>query len=359
MILKFSGNIVSFGPSSTVTVTAEEGPFRMRVFWGDGTNSGFIAADPDFGTLSATKSFLTGGVFTARIDADLGGGVTESDVFHIRLYGTAAAGQNVVGHATRIDLIAGSNFNDTLNGAGGNDALSGGLGNDSLIGGAGNDQAEGGLGNDTMLGGDGDDQLFDFSGGNDRVEAGAGDDYASGGTGNDLMLGGAGNDLLSGEIGNDILYGEADNDQLLVGAGNDIINGGSGDDSIIGGAGNDTIVAGVGRDTVVGGPGSDAITLGVDRVVDRLVFRNAGEFGDVITGFEAGTDKIYLAFLKSAAFLANANPVAGGPGAWLLYETDTGILSVDMLGAGGAAPVQIARFAGNPALAATDFLFAP
>jgi Ca2+-binding RTX toxin-like protein len=361
MVLNYTVGGSLFGGLLSVIVDADEGPSRMTVFWGAGQGSDTVTPDPDFGGLSASKTFFAPAVaaYTARVEADLGGGAKDTDIFYITLRTGAAAGQNVVGNAIAIDLIAGSNFADTLNGNGGNDVLLGGGGNDVLIGGTGDDQLEGGTGNDTLIGGDGDDQLFDLGGGNNRFEGGVGDDFVNGGAGNDFALGGTGDDALAGAAGNDTLSGENGSDTLLGNAGNDSLNGGADADLLIGGAGRDTVVAGTGADTVVGGPGGDSIFLGADRVADRLVFRNAGEFGDIVSGFEVGIDKIYLAFLKTANFVANANPVAGGAGPWLLYETDTGILSVDMLGAGGAAPVQIARFFGNPALAAGDFLFAP
>ena len=98
-----------------------------------------------------------------------------------------ATGVGSGGHAqgdtlSGIELIEGSNFNDTLTGSAGADVLSGGAGNDTIFGGAGNDHLLGGAGNDTL-------------------DAQSGDDYLDGGSGDDILIGGTGNDTYYVERG--------------------------------------------------------------------------------------------------------------------------------------------------------------
>uniref|UniRef100_B0SXS4 Outer membrane adhesin like protein n=1 Tax=Caulobacter sp. (strain K31) TaxID=366602 RepID=B0SXS4_CAUSK len=74
-----------------------------------------------------------------------------------------------------IEVLVGSNYDDSLTGTATNDTLQGGDGNDSLHGGDGDDVLEGGAG---------DDQLFAESG-DDRLYGGIGHDTLVGGTGSD------------------------------------------------------------------------------------------------------------------------------------------------------------------------------
>lgn len=69
--------------------------------------------------------------------------------------------------------------------------------------------------------------------------------------------------------------------------GNDTLNGGAGNDILFGGAGNDTLTGGAGADQFV-----------------FLANSNSGK--DVITDFEAGTDKVVFADLVSANQLQGA-----------------------------------------------------
>ena len=88
---------------------------------------------------------------------------------------------------------------------------------------------------------------------------------------NNHMNGSSGADTLHGENGADVLHGRDGADILNGGAGNDVIEGGLGVDKIDGGAGND---------------------LFRYRLENPADLNNLG--GDLITGFEAGKDKIDL-----------------------------------------------------------------
>jgi Ca2+-binding RTX toxin-like protein len=82
------------------------------------------------------------------------------------------------------------------------------------------------------------------------------------------------------------ITGSAAADTLKGSTQADYIAGGAGNDWIYGGAGNDVIHGGAGRDYLSGGAGADT-----------FYFTSTGELGDVITDFEVGVDKIYLAAL--------------------------------------------------------------
>ena len=69
-----------------------------------------------------------------------------------------------------------------------------------------------------------------------------------------------------------------------------------GDDVLIGGAGNDILFGGAGNDTLTGGEGADKFVF--------LAKSNSGN--DVITDFQAGSDKVVFADLVSTSQLENA-----------------------------------------------------
>ena len=107
-----------------------------------------------------------------------------------------------------------------------------------------------------------------------------GDDTIHGGTGDDIIYGQGGNDTLYGDDGNDAIFGEK---------ADDILNGGAGVDVLDGGDGRDELYAGTENDYVYGGAGNDLI---------RYLLNDPDDLGtlggDLITGFEAGKDKIDL-----------------------------------------------------------------
>ena len=341
MAVRFSGSVFAFGAGAQVSITVDEGPFQTRISWGNGVTSPWVAADDESGMTNFNTSYATQGTFTGTITADFGGGVVQTEQFFVRLAFNATVPVTLTGGA-KTDLIAGGSGNDNLSGLAGDDYLFGGNGNDKLAGGVGRDTLEGGFGSDTIYGGDGDDFLMDVVGnGNDSMDGGNGNDVIYAGLGNDRATGGNGNDFILGNEGNDYLTGDAGNDELS------------------GGAGADTLVAGAGRDRLIGGPGGDRIVLSADGVTDTVHFRNYAERGDFIVGFESGKDKLSLAFVSSANFAANGNPVASNGNTWLLYDTDDGKLYVDMDGTGAQAAVVLATMVGVPTLAASDFIFFP
>ncbi len=69
--------------------------------------------------------------------------------------------------------------------------------------------------------------------------------------GNDELDGALGNDTLDGGDGDDILNGDGGADKLMGGAGDDTLNGGTEDDTLTGGSGNDDLFGAGGGDTFV------------------------------------------------------------------------------------------------------------
>ncbi len=119
----------------------------------------------------------------------------------------------------------------------------------------------GGDGADFVLGGSAAD-VISGGAGNDTLLGSGGEDLLLGGDGNDTLRGGAGADLLDGGIGNDLIYGQGGTDLLSGGEGEDYLDGGVGNDLLLGGAGNDYAQAGSGNDSVFGGEGDDILDGG-------------------------------------------------------------------------------------------------
>ena len=161
-----------------------------------------------------------------------------------------------------MDIVPGTEHDDTIDTLGGTDVVAGGAGDDDIDGGAGNDFLFGDSGADTVDGGEGDDVIL----------GGSGDDTLAGGAGADVIRGGSGADTIEGGAGADILLGGSGADTIAGDAGADIISGGTGDDTLTGGAGADTFV-------FAPGDGSDTIT-DFDTSNDTI---NLSLFGDDIS----------------------------------------------------------------------------
>lgn len=283
----------------------------------------------------------------------------------------------------------GDDNDDRWSGTDHDDVYYGAAGNDKLAGGNGNDDLSGGLGNDTLLGGAGDDVLY-AGAGNDVVDGGAGDDLIIGGdgAGNDIYKGGAGVDTVkytsaeaginvnlsksigtagsvnkkikdAAGIGSDKLF---DIENIIAGNFNDILTGSKAANTINGEAGNDSINGGLGADVLTGGAGDDRFIFNT-----KLGTSNV----DTITDFGDGADKIVFSksvFGSLKKGITADNIVAGtsdelashifDKNDFLIYNTDTHILSYDRDGSGKAAAIAVAEvdLLGITNLAHTDFL---
>ncbi len=255
-----------------------------------------------------------------------------------------------------LNILFGTDNNDTLVGGAGDDRMSGRKGDDTLIGGGGNDRIDGGDGSDTLFGQEGDD-TFTPGAGRDYVYGGSstgdsgidtvsyanysggvsvslfngygyqkslgkeadrddlfgieniigsafddnlgGDDKVNrimGGDGNDTLDGWGGDDHLDGGDGDDTLFGSGGNDTLLGGAGDDELHGIEGTDTLDGGAGEDDLYGGSEADVLTGGSDADTFHFGVTN--------NNGAWGrDTITDFTHEDTIELLGFFSEPSFI--------------------------------------------------------
>jgi hypothetical protein len=159
--------------------------------------------------------------------------------------------QNLIDGGTGDDALDGEAGNDTLIGGLGNDSFTGGLGADKVS----FKNSPNGIDADLLLGfatGEGDDSFVDIieivvgSDFNDTITGGGGTVATNfrfiGRKGNDVLTGSGSNDTLKGGKGKDVLRGAGGDDFLAGGAGNDRLFGGSGTDVGKGGKGKDVCV---------------------------------------------------------------------------------------------------------------------
>ena len=210
---------------------------------------------------------------------------------------TASDGQGGTDTLYNIELVRGSNFNDTIAGDGADNKLEGMGGDDTIIGGGGNDTLFGGAGNDTVRGGDGHDELRGGAG-NDLLDGGNGWDVvaywdATAGVNVNLADGVASNDGTGGadtlvgieNVGgsnfNDTITGDGNDNSIWSGNGNDSVDGGAGNDNLQGGAGNDTLNGGEGRDWVHYSDSTAAVSVNL-----QTGTATGGGGSDKLSGFE-------------------------------------------------------------------------
>jgi Ca2+-binding RTX toxin-like protein len=145
-----------------------------------------------------------------------------------------------------VDIVDGSQYDDTLTGSAASDGLYGGPGDDTISGLGGSDYLSGGSGTNTIDGGPGRDWL----------------DYYDAPTGVHLSLAkhtasASGTDTFR-SIEN--VYGSTHADTIVGDAGPNSIDGNKGNDRLYAGKGNDTLWGGKGKDFADGGPGRDRCT---------------------------------------------------------------------------------------------------
>ena len=191
----------------------------------------------------------------------------------------------------RFEVVAGSNFADSLVGSVRNDTFFPGGGNDTAAGGAGTDIVAFVVGPVTAT-------MSSASGeGTDAYTAIEG------------LAGSTTGDILTGDGAANLLFGLAGDDQLLGGGGTDEVLGGLDDDTIDGGPGNDVLYPGSGFDDVDGGADVD-----IAAYLDA-----AGPVSVDLTGLVAtgdGTDT--LAGVEGALGSEGSDTLAGDGGANLL-----------------------------------------
>jgi Ca2+-binding RTX toxin-like protein len=374
----------------------------VDTFYGnDGTNAllggrgdllyGFGGQDIFFLSVAAV---VDGGTDTDTLGLTSGGGWLMPDEDGDGIAETAAAasagwvvdlstgylqdGYGNIGSVVSVEVVNGSELNDTLianssgstlDGADGNDVLIGNDGNDILSGSSGHDYLEGGAGDDSLNGGDDDDYLYGNAG-DDLIDGGAGWDragFAAGATAGitvDLRLQGTAQDTgqgfdtlvgiehVSGTIFDDVIIGD-DGDNWLWGGsdgsgvtGNDTISGGGGDDLVEVGAGNHQLDGGDGTDTLLlYGNGTDMSGGVTFSLAAQGADQDTGQGMMNASGFENLVGSIHddsLSGDDGDDLLAGAqgnDTLSGGAGNDTLYGD--GIISPDTHGNGGSGPITL------------------
>ncbi|WP_144445753.1 calcium-binding protein [Inquilinus limosus] len=226
---------------------------------GDGGNDvlrGGAGADwLDGGADVDTVSYFTG---TVGVTVDLATG---------KGTGGEAQGDRLVA----IEIVSGSQGNDTLAGNAGANTLQGWAGSDVLRGGTGADRLDGGAGIDTAS----------YFVGSVGVSVSLVTGRGSGGdaqgdtlTGIEVLSGSQGNDGLEGNAGANTLQGWGGNDALVGRAGKDILTGGAGADRYYFTALGDSVV-GADADRI-----TDFSRAQADRIDLRLIDADTGAAGD-------------------------------------------------------------------------------
>ena len=292
--------------SFAITGGADDARFTIDV----ATGVVSFASSPDFETPEDADG---NNIYQIEVTVDDGRGHTSAQTLEIALSDTAETGITLVGSktggilpgSTGDDMISGGRGVDQIDGGDGNDSLFGGNQDDLITGGRGADMIEGGEGWDTMIGDQGDDKLY-------------------GGNGRDSLYGGEGNDELYGEDKMDMLYG---------------------------GAGDDLLVGGGGRDMLTGDAGAD---------IFQVVFSS---FYVTITDLTLGEDQLMLDAATFGLAAGSLDPAiltfgkqAVGSHAQFVYHADSGRLSWDADGAGGAKAVTFALLQNHAMIDSTDIL---
>ncbi len=141
------------------------------------------------------------------------------------------------------------------------------------------------------------------------------------------VVGGGQADFITGTNFDDVLLGEGGDDTILAFAGDDIL---------LGGAGADTLSPGPGKDLIEGGPDADILVLEQDGETDIVILNGPGDFGDLVSGFDA-TGKPGVA----GDLLDVRDVLAGFAGSTLKEAVDQGYISFSADGATGSVQVLI------------------
>jgi Ca2+-binding RTX toxin-like protein len=352
---------------------------------GSNQNPSFLTLESDYG--NDGNDFLNGGAGNDVLNGESGNDFLNGDF-----------GNDIVDGGVGSNTLVGGNGNDLLSNAHG--SVDGGVGTDTLV--ADYSQMNNGAGVDvaynnaeaiyTRINGDptlyySNIERFNITGTQyaDVFRGGAGSDTLAGGAGNDLIMGGSGDDVLidtdgniNGDAGNDILV--ADYSQMNNGAGvhvgynnqnaifsrlngsiflnysnierfnvtgtryADVLQGASGGDILTGGGGNDILTGGAGADNFRFNSSNEGVDQITDfSVVDDTIQISAAEFGG---GLMAG------GAIAVAQFVVGASAQTASDR--FIYNPQTGVLSFDIDGVGGANQTQIATLSTGLAMTNND-----
>jgi Ca2+-binding RTX toxin-like protein len=284
------------GGANNDTLFGQDGDDSLTGGDGDDLFYGGAGADTIAGGLGQDiVSYVLSGV---AVNVDLGTGTATGGI---------AEGDRLSG----IDILQGSQHDDTLSGAdgvaemiiglGGDDSIRGGSDNDALLGSAGADTLDGGLGADTLVGAAGDDVYFVDDAGDVVDEDRFGEIMPGDLSGTDEVRAALDWSIATGTQATQIedltLIGAA-----VVGAGNQLDNvltanaagltggqlhGAGGDDTLIGSAAGELLDGGTGADDMTGFGGDD--TYQIDNSDD-----------DIIEAAGAGSDTAIVALSSFA-----------------------------------------------------------
>lgn len=353
----------------------------------DAGNDTIFGGDDD-DTYSLTESFWDGGAYRGA-NVNLATGVTTD---------SWGGTDTLLG----IERVEGSRMADRFTGSGNDEQFMGLRGNDTINGGGGQDivrydrDAEWGgfrgvsVNLATGLATDGwgnTDRLSNIEGafgtaGNDTLIGNAADNIFSSGAGVDDVRGVAGWDIAdfwrddvttgavvnlgrsSGQVRNDG-YGNVENltgvEELWGTYRADNFTGNGAANSFYGDQGADTLSGGAGNDTLNGAAGRDRLTGGAD--ADVFIFDSwdgSNPFGDTITDFVSGTDKLAFvtgdfAGMDNTLRFQNGTTAGGSGASWFFFDAGTDRLFWDRDGTGGVAAVVVATLTNVASLAAADF----
>ncbi len=141
---------------------------------------------------------------------------------------------------------------------------------------------------------------------------------------------------IAGSDFDDVIFGNNSNNEILGGEGDDELTGGSGADQFI-----YTQLADGGDSLTDFNPGEGDV-----------FWINAAGFGG---GLTAGVDLSNGTASPTGVFVSGSNPQAVGNSTNVLYNTNTGVLSVDIDGVGGQNPVTLATLENTPNLGINQF----
>ncbi|MFK7959453.1 MAG: putative Ig domain-containing protein [Phycisphaerales bacterium] len=253
---EFTTEVVYDGLTNTITATITGGDANdvivgtdddEVIFGGAGNDSIQGSAGDDIIDGGDDSDTIAGGAGDDQIDGGEGWDkVTYEDAsgsVNVDLDAGTATGADGNDTLANIELVVGSDFDDTITGSDDSEDLIGGDGDDVIRAGDGNDSLNGGAGDDILEGGAGtDDVTFD---GIDGVMV----DLAAGtatGQGNDTL---SGIEQVKGSSADDTISGDAEDNIFRGDGGDDILEGRDGDDRLYGGSGNDILRGGDGVDT--------------------------------------------------------------------------------------------------------------
>jgi Ca2+-binding RTX toxin-like protein len=249
--------------------------------------------------------------------------------------GTVIDGYGGTDTFTNVELVFGSQFNDTFTSGGSNVFI--GLQGDDVFNGVGGD------GLDVV------DYSFDAQFGapvNVGVRVNQHASEIQGGLDPDTAIDSFGDtDSIAGVrnvIGTqyaDEIYGGTNGNRIEAGAENDLIFGHDGDDRLFGQGGDDTIGGGVGADRLIGGSGNDTLTGGSD--ADTFVWTTGGGT-DTVTSWEDGSDLLEFNGVAGIDDFSDLTVTDNGANAEVRFGSDLLIVVVGAQGQIDATDFQFA-----------------